>query len=58
VRCADCNLIEDKDKGIACKPEKARSFDECPFFSEDPYDLNKLLKLVEKPAVRQVNKKA
>jgi len=57
VRCADCKLIEDKDKGIVCMPEKAKGFDECPFFGVDPYDLNKLLKVVEKPAARQISKK-
>ncbi len=58
VRCADCNLIEDKDKGIVCMPEKAKGFDDCPFFGVDPYDLNNLLKIVEKPAERQTGKKA
>lgn len=59
VRCAECNLIEDRDKGIVCMPEKAKgSSKECPFFGIDPYDLNKLLKVVEKPAMRQISKKA
>lgn len=57
VRCADCNLIEDRDNGIVCMPEKAKGFDECPFFGVDPYDLNNLLKVVAKPAVRQISKK-
>jgi len=56
VRCADCNLKEDKDKGIACMPENSKDYDECPFFDVDPYDLSKLLKVVEKPAVRPVSK--
>lgn len=57
VRCADCNMIEDKEKGIVCKPDKAKDAFECPFFGIDPYDLDKLLKVIEKPDARTLSKK-
>ncbi|MDR3614129.1 MAG: hypothetical protein P4L53_11250 [Candidatus Obscuribacterales bacterium] len=52
VRCTDCNMIEDKDKGIVCRPEKSKEAGECPFFGIDPYDLNKLLKVIKKPVLK------
>ncbi|MBK7838793.1 MAG: hypothetical protein QG625_3509 [Cyanobacteriota bacterium erpe_2018_sw_39hr_WHONDRS-SW48-000098_B_bin.30] len=55
VRCADCNMIENKDKGIVCMPEKSKGFENCPFFGVDPYDLNLLLNVVEKPAARKLS---
>jgi len=57
IRCAVCNLIEDRDRRVVCMPDTAKDFDACPFFDIDPYDLNTLLKVVEKPAMRQTSKK-
>lgn len=51
VRCSDCDMAD--GKGNVCKPEKARHFGACPLFGIDYYDLNKLLKIIEKPAPRQ-----
>lgn len=45
-------MIEDKDKGIVCMPEKSKYVGECPFFGIDSYDLNKLLKVIEKPVLK------
>lgn len=52
VRCSDCDLAD--GQGKVCKPEKAKDFGACPFFGIDNYDLNKLLKVVETPAPRQL----
>lgn len=58
IRCTECNMSEDRSKGIVCKPDKAKGFEACPFFGIDPFDLNKLLKVVAKPTVSQITKKA
>lgn len=57
VRCADCNMSEDKDKGIVCQPNGAADFSACLFFGDDPYDLDKVLTVVETPATRAPAKK-
>ena len=55
LRCIDCDMAE-TEEGI-CKPKTGATFEACPFFGPDPYDLKSTFNEIEAPAIRKINRK-
>lgn len=50
LRCPTCNLS--KDPNEPCKPKDGKSPYDCPFFQDDPFDLNRIFEEIDAPSPR------